>query len=193
MVFVAKADKRALLERVLANADVARVLVFTRTKHGANRVADQLARAGIQAGAIHGNKSQNARQRALDAFKDGSSRVLVATDVASRGIDVDGISHVINYELPSTPESYVHRIGRTGRAGATGEAISFCDPEERALLADIERTIKKRLTPNTTLAVGLPPPQAVPGQRLPTSVPSAPAREQARYRGGSRQAYRGAR
>jgi ATP-dependent RNA helicase RhlE len=193
VVFVAKADKRALLERVLANADVARVLVFTRTKHGANRVADQLARAGIQAGAIHGNKSQNARQRALDAFKDGSSRVLVATDVASRGIDVDGISHVINYELPSTPESYVHRIGRTGRAGATGEAISFCDPEERALLADIERTIKKRLTPNTTLAVGLPPPQAVPGQRLPTSVPSAPAREQARYRGGSRQAYRGAR
>jgi ATP-dependent RNA helicase RhlE len=162
VVFVAKADKRALLERVLQNAKVARAIVFMRTKHGANRLSDQLAKAGIEAGAIHGNKSQNARQRALDAFKAGTSRVLVATDVASRGIDVDGISHVINYELPTTPESYVHRIGRTGRAGATGEAISFCDPEERGLLADIERTIRCRLTPNVTLAVGLPPAAPLP-------------------------------
>jgi ATP-dependent RNA helicase RhlE len=196
VVFVAKADKRALLERVLSNASVARAIVFMRTKHGANRLSDQLARAGIQAGAIHGNKSQNARQRALDAFKAGTSRVLVATDVASRGIDIDGISHVINYELPTTPESYVHRIGRTGRAGATGEAISFCDPEERGLLADIERTIRARLTPNPALAVGLLP-------AVPTSVmlgdgsrgegSRAEVQSQSRRRGTSRDSYRGAR
>ena len=192
VVFVAKADKRALLERVLSNAQVARAIVFMRTKHGANRLSDQLARAGIQAGAIHGNKSQNARQRALDGFKDGSCRVLVATDVASRGIDVDGISHVINYELPTTPESYVHRIGRTGRAGATGEAISFCDPEERGLLADIERTIRRRLTPNTVLAVGLPPPLPLPP--LPAGARDvSDSRGSSRYRGMSRDAYRGAR
>jgi ATP-dependent RNA helicase RhlE len=188
VVFVAKNDKRALLERVLRDASAERVIVFTRTKHGANRLTDQLAKSGIEAGAIHGNKSQNARQRALDAFKDGTSRVLVATDVASRGIDVDGISHVINYELPSTPESYVHRIGRTGRAGATGEAISFCDPEERGLLADIERLIRKRLTPNTTLAVGLP-------VSAPTEL-VRDAQEQrggGRYRGASRNSHRGAR
>jgi ATP-dependent RNA helicase RhlE len=199
VVFVAKADKRALLERVLADTQVARAIVFMRTKHGANRLSDQLAKAGIQAGAIHGNKSQNARQRALDAFKDGSSRVLVATDVASRGIDVDGISHVINYELPSTPESYVHRIGRTGRAGATGEAISFCDPEERGLLADIERTIRRKLTANTVLAVGLPPPLPMPAE--PARGPShggghrngGPSRGGGRPRSGSRESHRGAR
>ena len=189
VVFVAKADKRALLERVLQGAEADRVIVFTRTKHGANRVSDQLAKAGIQALAIHGNKSQNARQRALDAFKTGGARVLVATDVASRGIDVDGISHVINYELPSTPESYVHRIGRTGRAGAAGEAISFCDPEERGLLADIERLIRTRLTPNTTLAVGLP--RAAPAEL----VREAALERQggSRYRGGPRSSHRGAR
>jgi ATP-dependent RNA helicase RhlE len=185
VVFVPKADKRALLERVLADSSVARALVFTRTKHAANRVSDQLARAGIAAAAIHGNKSQNARVRALDSFKSGSSRVLVATDVASRGIDVDGISHVINYELPNTPESYVHRIGRTGRAGATGEAISFCDPEERSLLADIERTIKKRLTPNTTIAVGLPPSAAS------LSTTPAQGRNASQDRGRSRRGFRG--
>jgi len=194
VVFVAKADKRALLERVLAGSEVARAIVFMRTKHGANRLSDQLARAGIQAGAIHGNKSQNARQRALDAFKDGTSRVLVATDVASRGIDVDGISHVINYELPTTPESYVHRIGRTGRAGATGEAISFCDPEERGLLADIERTIRRRLTPNPTLAVGLPPPLAeAPRAPAPLGARDGRGSPPSRYRGMSRDAFRGAR
>ena len=105
-------------------------------------------RAGIESEAIHGNKSQSARERALDAFRRGESRVLVATDVASRGIDVEGISHVINFDLPNTPESYVHRIGRTGRAGALGEAISFCDPAERQLLVDIERLIRRRLPVN---------------------------------------------
>jgi ATP-dependent RNA helicase RhlE len=196
VVFVAKNDKRALLERVLAGSSAERVIVFTRTKHGANRLTDQLARAGIEAGAIHGNKSQNARQRALDAFKAGTSRVLVATDVASRGIDVDGISHVINYELPSTPESYVHRIGRTGRAGATGEAISFCDPEERGLLADIERLIRCKLTPNLTLAVGLPV-SAAPAELVQDAQRSGNGGRSggngSRYRGASRNTHRGAR
>jgi ATP-dependent RNA helicase RhlE len=121
------------------------VLVFTRTKHGANRVADQLDRGGVRAQAIHGNKSQNARQRALDGFKAGQVRVLVATDLASRGIDVDEVTHVINFDLPNEPESYVHRIGRTGRAGATGVALSFCDREERGSLRTIERLTGVRL------------------------------------------------
>jgi ATP-dependent RNA helicase RhlE len=146
VVFVARAEKRALLERLLGDQRVERALVFTSTKRGANRLAEQLVRAGIESEAIHGNKSQGARQRALEAFRRGRSRVLVATDVASRGIDVDGISHVINFELPNVPESYVHRIGRTGRAGASGKAISFCDPAERANLAQIERLIRCRLS-----------------------------------------------
>ena len=145
VVFVERAAKRALLEKVLADENVSRAIVFTRTKHGANRLCEQLDRAGIGSAAIHGNKSQGARERALEAFKRGTTRVLVATDVAARGIDVDGISHVINYDLPNVAESYVHRIGRTGRAGAVGRAISFCGLEERGLLNDIERFIKKRL------------------------------------------------
>ncbi len=157
VVFIAKAEKRALLQRMLEGGQIGRALVFTRTKHGANRLTEQLAKGGITALAIHGNKSQGARQRALDTFKSGGLSVLVATDVASRGIDVDGITHVINYELPMTPESYVHRIGRTGRAGATGEAISFCDPDERGLLADIERTIRQRLVPHATFSDGRAP------------------------------------
>jgi ATP-dependent RNA helicase RhlE len=116
-----------------------RVLVFTRTKHGANKVASGLDRSGVRAAAIHGNKSQAARQRALDDFKRGHIRVLVATDIAARGIDVDGVSHVINFEIPDEPESYVHRIGRTARAGASGVALSFCDAGERASLRAIER------------------------------------------------------
>jgi ATP-dependent RNA helicase RhlE len=143
--FVAKNDKRALLEHVLADPAMDRVLVFTRTKHGANRVAAQLAKARIQAEAIHGNKSQNARERALASFKKGSTRVLVATDIAARGIDVEGITHVVNFDLPEVPESYVHRIGRTARAGAEGIAFSFCDSEERGLLRDIERLIRMRV------------------------------------------------
>ncbi len=154
VVFVPRAGKRALLEQMLQEEDVVRAIVFTRTKHGANRLSDQLERAGIGSAAIHGNKSQGARERALEAFRKGTTRVLVATDVASRGIDVEGISHVINFELPHEPESYVHRIGRTGRAGATGRAISFCDPEERRLLSDIERLIRCRLavSPASTMA-----------------------------------------
>ncbi len=145
VMFVAKADKRALLQRVLSDTTVQRAIVFTRTKHGANRLCEQLDHAGIGSAAIHGNKSQGARERALEAFRTGSTRVLVATDVAARGIDIDGISHVINFDLPNVPESYVHRIGRTGRAGAFGHAISFCDRDERGLLVDIERFIRKRL------------------------------------------------
>ena len=120
-----------------------RVLVFTRTKHGANRVAEELDRNGVGADAIHGNKSQNARQRALEAFKSGQTRVLVATDIAARGIDVDGITHVINFDIPDEPETYVHRIGRTARAGATGVALSFCAADERGSLRDIERLIRQ--------------------------------------------------
>lgn len=152
VVFIDRDKKRALLVRMLEAGDIERALVFTRTKHGANRLSEQLDRSGIGSEAIHGNKSQNQRLRALEAFRRGSTRVLVATDVASRGIDVDGISHVINFDLPNEPESYVHRIGRTGRAGALGKAISFCGPEERGLLIDIERFIKRRL-PVTQLAV----------------------------------------
>ncbi|MEQ8354287.1 MAG: DEAD/DEAH box helicase [Kiloniellaceae bacterium] len=142
---VSAADKRMLLENLLADPAMKRVIVFTRTKHRANRVAEQLEKAGISSDAIHGNKSQNARQRALDAFRKGRARVLVATDIAARGIDVSGVTHVINYELPNEPESYVHRIGRTARAGNEGAAISFCDSSERSYLRDIERLIKQRL------------------------------------------------
>ncbi|MEI7893026.1 MAG: DEAD/DEAH box helicase [Myxococcales bacterium] len=145
VVFVAKADKRALLEEVLRDETIHRALVFTRTKHGANRLSEQLDRAGIGSAAIHGNKTQGARERALDSFRRGATRVLVATDVAARGIDVEGISLVVNFDLPNVAESYVHRIGRTGRAGAAGRAISFCDRDERAFLADIERLIRHRL------------------------------------------------
>lgn len=143
--FVDQFNKRALLQQLLSSSEMARTLVFTRTKHGANRISEQLTKAGIEAGAIHGNKSQNARERALDHFRRGKMPVLVATDVAARGIDVDHISHVINFDLPTVPEAYVHRIGRTGRAGATGRAISFCDREERGLLSDIERLIRRRI------------------------------------------------
>ena len=148
VLFVAKDKKRALLSELLKNSDIARVLVFTRTKHGANRVAKHLQQNGIEADAIHGNKTQNARQRALKGFREGSIRALVATDIAARGIDVDGVTHVINFELPNEPESYVHRIGRTARAGAGGSAISFCDHEERAYLRDIEKTIRQSVTVN---------------------------------------------
>lgn len=144
--FVDGSRKRALLAGLLADQSFSRVIVFTRTKHGANRVAGHLEKAGITARAIHGNKSQSARQKALSEFKEGSVRVLVATDIAARGIDVDNVTHVINFELPNEPESYVHRIGRTARAGTTGIAVSFCDSKERSYLRDIERLTKKRLT-----------------------------------------------
>jgi len=142
---VAAGDKADLLAAILGDPALSRVLVFARTKHRANRVAQRLERAGIAADAIHGNKSQGARQRALKRFRDGDVRVLVATDIAARGIDVEGVSHVINFELPNEPESYVHRIGRTARAGNGGAAISFCDASERAYLRDIERLIRRRI------------------------------------------------
>src|SRR5690242_1188547 len=136
--FVEKNDKRVLLVDVLRDTSMKRVLVFSRTKHGANRIAEHLTKAGVGAEAIHGNKSQNARERALEHFKAGKTRVLVATDIAARGIDIDDITHVVNFDLPEVPETYVHRIGRTARAGATGFAMSFCDNDERELLQQIE-------------------------------------------------------
>ncbi len=138
--------KVALLASLLDDPAMSRVLVFARTKHRANRVSERLGKSGVAAEAIHGNKSQGARQRALERFRAGDARVLVATDIAARGIDVDGVTHVINFELPNEPESYVHRIGRTARAGAGGIAFSFCDPAERGYLRDIERLIRRRLT-----------------------------------------------
>ena len=139
-------NKRALLGEVLKEKALSRVIVFTRTKHGANKVAEHLARTGVVAEAIHGNKSQSARQKALDNFRRGHARVLVATDIAARGIDVDGITHVVNFELPEVPEAYVHRIGRTARAGHDGTALSFCGQDERGLLRDIERKIGRSIT-----------------------------------------------
>ncbi len=143
--YVEKRQKRQLLQHLLSSEDIDTALVFTRTKHGANKVAQGLTKAGIQAEAIHGNKSQNARQQALSNFKSRRTRVLVATDIASRGIDVDALSHVINYDLPNEPETYVHRIGRTGRAGESGIAMSFCDVEEKPYLRDIVKLIKRQI------------------------------------------------
>jgi ATP-dependent RNA helicase RhlE len=142
---VSRQDKLALLEQMLREGAVERAIVFTRTKHGANRLSQQLTRAGLSAAAIHGNKSQSARERALEGLRNGTVTALVATDIAARGIDVRGISHVVNYDLPNDPESYVHRIGRTGRAGERGVAISLCDDEEKPLLRDIERIIRRRI------------------------------------------------
>ncbi len=145
LYFVDKADKRRLLVDLLRQEALEHVLVFTRTKHGANRVVQHLEKAGIHAAAIHGNKSQGARTRALDGFRAGTLNVLVATDIAARGIDVEGITHVINFDLPNVPETYVHRIGRTARAGASGISLSFCEDEERPYLVDIERLIGQHL------------------------------------------------
>ena len=142
---VEKNDKRQLLIHLLKNNTFPNALVFTRTKYGADKIAKELFRANIKADAIHGNKTQSARQRALNNFKEGKIRVLVATDIAARGIDVDDLSHVINFELPNVPETYVHRIGRTGRAGHSGSALSFCDMEERAYLRDIHKLIEKTI------------------------------------------------
>jgi len=143
--FVDKPNKTNLLIDLLKDKKIKTVLVFTRTKHGADKVVKVLQKNNIKAEAIHGNKSQNARQKALSNFKDQSTRVLVATDIAARGIDVDSLQYVINFDLPNIPESYVHRIGRTGRAGADGTAFSFCDAEEKAYLRDIEKLINKKI------------------------------------------------
>jgi ATP-dependent RNA helicase RhlE len=143
LYYVEKNNKRSLLIHLLKDESIKTALVFARTKHGADRIARDLAKAGIRSEAIHGNKSQNARQAALQNFKTGRTRVLVATDIAARGIDIDDMGHVFNYELPEVPETYVHRIGRTGRAGAGGVAISFCDYEEKMYLKDIQKLINK--------------------------------------------------
>ncbi len=143
VVFVASTEKRELLAKLLEDPSLARVLVFTRTKHGADRVVRHLEGVGIDAIAIHGNKSQPQRERALAGFRAGRTRVLVATDIAARGIDVERVSHVINFELPNVPEDYVHRIGRTARAGAAGTAISFCSDDERPYLRDIEKVTRR--------------------------------------------------
>jgi ATP-dependent RNA helicase RhlE len=142
VAFVAKAEKRAFLAALINAQGDERAIVFTRTKHGADRLARALSAGGIAAEAIHANKSQNNRTRTMDGFRAGNLRVLVATDLASRGIDVDGISHVYNYELPEVPETYVHRIGRTARAGAAGCAIALCDREEKPLLKAIEKLLR---------------------------------------------------
>jgi ATP-dependent RNA helicase RhlE len=174
--FVAKTDKGALLEHVLQDRAIERVLVFSRTKHGANRISERLEKAGIGSAAIHGNKSQNARERALASFKAGSTRVLVATDIAARGIDIDGVTHVINFDLPDVAESYVHRIGRTARAGASGIALSFCDSEELAMLTSIERLIRMRIA-----VIEDHPLRGNGGRRPPTS--SVQPQQQQRHEG----------
>jgi ATP-dependent RNA helicase RhlE len=183
VVFVTKEQKGALLETLLGKDDVERAIVFTRTKHGADRLSRRLERVGIEAPAIHGNKSQNARERALAGFRSGKTRVLVATDIAARGIDVDGVSHVFNFDLPNVPESYVHRVGRTGRAGANGRAISFCDRDERPLLGDIERLLRRRLP---VLDVPLPPADAATAQSAAGREVAAPERPSTERRGSPR-------
>lgn len=145
MYLVDKTDKKALLSHVLKDASIPSALVFTRTKHGADKIARFINQSGIKAEAIHGNKSQNARQNALKNFKTKQTRILVATDIAARGIDIDELSHVINFEIPNEPESYVHRIGRTGRAGMSGIALSFCDQDEQNYVRDIHKLINKSI------------------------------------------------
>jgi ATP-dependent RNA helicase RhlE len=168
--FVEKADKRALLVDVLRDSAMRRVLVFSRTKHGANRIAEHLSKHHIGAEAIHGNKSQNARERALVNFKSGKTRVLVATDIAARGIDIDDITHVVNFDVPEVPETYVHRIGRTARAGASGMALTFCEVEERADLRAIEKLTRQQLP----VVEGHPYESTIPLQSEPRAR-SAPA------------------
>jgi ATP-dependent RNA helicase RhlE len=162
-----KKDKRALLVTLLKDQKLNKVIVFSKTKHGANRIVQELDHANISSAAIHGNKSQSARQKALTSFREDDIRVLVATDIAARGIDVDNITHVINYDLPNEPESYVHRIGRTARAGAGGIAFAFCDETERNLLRDIEKTIKFKLTVTPTPVLEKMSPLAASNERPP--------------------------
>jgi ATP-dependent RNA helicase RhlE len=184
---VPQTGKQALLLSMLEDTAFSRVIVFTRTKHGANKVASVLEDKGLQVNAIHGNKSQPQREKALRDFRTGRARVLVATDIAARGIDVTGISHVINYDLPAEPESYVHRIGRTARAGANGVAISFCDASERGTLRAIERMS------GTSIPVIGDPPGPMDSQQRQANRPSAPGQAQrrrfsSRPRGGMRSA-----
>ena len=167
---VDKSRKTALLAHLIKEGDWQQVLVFTRTKHGANRLAEQLIKQGITAGAIHGNKSQSARTRALAEFKSGRIRVLVATDIAARGIDIDQLPHVVNYELPNVPEDYVHRIGRTGRAGSSGEAVSLVGSDERSYLKDIQRLLKREI-PSSVVDGFAPGSAPRPGEAVVAASP----------------------
>ncbi|MEM0990060.1 MAG: DEAD/DEAH box helicase [Pseudomonadota bacterium] len=179
------ADKMAKLVTLLEDEAVAKAIVFTRTKHRANRVSEQLEKRGIDSAALHGNKSQGARQRALKAFRNGEMRVLVATDIAARGIDIDDISHVVNFELPNEAESYVHRIGRTARAGKSGVAVSLCDPTEQGYLRDIERQTGVRLTVigDAPAPAEPPPTRTRRGNRPPAKLKTdAPANKRRRPR-----------
>ena len=193
VIHVPMAQKRHVMVDLLADQSMTRVIAFTRTKHGANKVTDHLNAAGITSAAIHGNKSQGARQAALEAFRAGKVRVLVATDIAARGIDIDGISHVINVDLPNVSESYVHRIGRTARAGKDGIAISLCDSEERAFLKDIEKLIGQKVpvmelppeTPRIATPAAQRPPQ--PQRRPQHKRPEGQRPEGHRAEGGYRQ------
>jgi ATP-dependent RNA helicase RhlE len=179
---VDKANKVPLLVHIMKDPAIRTALVFSRTKHGADRIAKSLNREGIRAAAIHGDKSQGARQTALSDFKAGKLRILVATDIAARGIDIDELGHVINYDLPNVPETYVHRIGRTGRAGASGKAFSFCDAEEKAYLRDIEKLIRKK--------VPLVEDHPYPMQQMHESRPSAQG-NQRNFAASSRPQYGG--
>jgi ATP-dependent RNA helicase RhlE len=171
VIRVDRAAKPAILVELLRSEPIDRVLIFTRTKHGADKVARRLEQSGIPAEAIHGNKSQGQRERALSAFRDGKVKTLVATDIAARGIDVDGVSHVVNFDLPNVPESYVHRIGRTARAGAEGIAISLCDGEEMAFLRDIEKLIR--------ITIPMTDKRSHPGRDEPQAVKSGSGRSHA--------------
>ena len=181
LYYVEKNDKRALLAHILKDKEIKTALVFTRTKHGADKVVKDLVRVGITAEAIHGNKSQNARQRALTNFKNRTTRVLIATDIAARGIDIDELTHVINYELPNIPETYVHRIGRTGRAGLNGIALSFSDQEEIEFLKDIHKLISKQI----------PVEEAHPYPMSPQSIVAKHAEGAAKKGGGGGGGQRG--
>ena len=185
---VAHDKKRALLSHLVKSNDWQQVLVFTRTKHGANRLAEQLERDGIEADAIHGNKSQGARTRALKRFKDQELRVLVATDIAARGLDIESLPHVVNYDLPHVAEDYVHRIGRTGRAGASGAAVSLVSNEDRPLLTAIERLMKRSV--ELRVIAGFEPGQHEPRAR---AEPQRPHRQQQRHGQGQRRGYGGQR
>ncbi|MEM7205045.1 MAG: DEAD/DEAH box helicase, partial [Planctomycetota bacterium] len=186
VLFVDKKNKRALLADVLKDPQIERALVFTRTKHGADRVVKHLRRLEEPAAAIHGDKGQTARERALEGFRNGQVRVLVATDIAARGIDVPGVTHVINFDLPNVPETYVHRIGRTARAGSEGVAISFCDGEERPWLAAIEKAIRQPVT--VVEDHGFPPGTPTPPPPPPRPRAAAPKASAASSasRGGGR-------
>lgn len=192
---VSKDNKALLLRALLMREGVGRTLVFTKTKHGADRVAKALDRSGVRAEAIHGNKTQNARTRALDAFKRNAQGVLVATDVASRGIDVSGITHVINYDMPGDAETYVHRVGRTARAGASGIAITFCEKEEMRDLADVERRTKADIQPGDVLPADLQhiaePYERPVRKERPNAMPFGEPKTGGKPRTGGRGGYRG--